>query len=164
MITMTAATAAKTAAEAVEKSADACAEDALLPSPDKFAYNNKGYRKIILLSRVGAIEMIFNNKILYLSHITPSNKKYTFLQHGESENNFSGKIGGDTNLSQRGRAYASALASYINSLDFQYPVEVWTSGLKRTIATAAGVKCNKRKAMKELNELHAVSHMRLKFI
>ncbi|ODN06285.1 6-phosphofructo-2-kinase/fructose-2,6-bisphosphatase [Orchesella cincta] len=88
--------------------------------------SNKGARKVILLSR-----------------------------HGESENNFSGKIGGDTNLSSRGRAYAAALASYINSLDIQCPVEVWTSGLKRTIATAAGVKCNQRKAMKELNELHA---------
>ncbi|CAL8147817.1 unnamed protein product [Orchesella dallaii] len=93
---------------------------------EKLRSNNKGSHKVILLSR-----------------------------HGESENNFSGKIGGDTNLSPRGRAYAAALASYINSLNIQCPVEVWTSGLKRTIATAAGVKCNQRKAMKELNELHA---------
>lgn len=82
---------------------------------------------------------------------------FSFFQHGESENNFSGKIGGDANLSSRGRAYAAALANYVNSLDFQCPVEVWTSGLRRTIATAAGVKCNQRKSMKELNELHAVS-------
>ena len=33
-----------------------------------------------------------------------------FPQHGESENNFLGKIGGDSDLSLRGQNYAETLA------------------------------------------------------
>ncbi|POS88237.1 Phosphoglycerate mutase-like protein [Erysiphe pulchra] len=59
-------------------------------------------------------------------------------QHGESAWNVLGKIGGDADLSPRGEEYARLLPELVNnSLRGECrPLTVWTSTLKRTIATA----------------------------
>lgn len=78
-----------------------------------------------------------------------------YFQHGESEQNLEGRIGGDSNLSQRGKLYANALAHYIKEQQIE-GLRVWTSWLKRTIQTVSGV-CAPQERWKALNEIDAVS-------
>ena len=73
-------------------------------------------------------------------------------RHGETEFNKSGRIGGDSMLTPKGKNYAKALAEYMEGLDIP-DLCVWTSVLKRTRYTAkhfaeAPVEC-----WKALNEL-----------
>lgn len=78
-----------------------------------------------------------------------------FLQHGESTHNIVGRIGGDSDLSPRGRQYAKALANYIDQQ--QIPgLRVWTSWMKRAIQTVKDVKAPQER-WKALNEIDAVS-------
>lgn len=74
-------------------------------------------------------------------------------QHGESEYNVLGKIGGDAVLSARGERYAQALASQINAMHIS-DLRVLTSRLRRTIATARGVMAP-QEHVASLNELNA---------
>lgn len=63
--------------------------------------------------------------------------RLTELQHGESEFNLEGKIGGDANISSRGELYARALPSLVKqSIPDDRKLTIWTSTLKRTIQTA----------------------------
>jgi len=77
-----------------------------------------------------------------------------FLQHGESEWNKEGKIGGDSQLSPNGVKYAIALANYINEQNIKN-LRVWTSWHYRTIQTASGVQAPQER-WKSLNEIDAV--------
>lgn len=88
--------------------------------------------------------------------MTKFNKLLCFPQHGESEFNVIGRIGGDANLSARGQQYAHALAEYINAIASHEPLSVWTSELRRTKQTSAEIRAPKR-AVRALNELDAVS-------
>ena len=58
-------------------------------------------------------------------HITP--RTIYLTRHGESEFNVAGKIGGDSNLSERGTCYAAALAEFINKQNI--PGNIWTETL-----------------------------------
>ena len=60
-------------------------------------------------------------------------------RHGESEYNVTGRIGGDPNLSPRGRAYADALARWMRK-NGPERLKVWTSTLRRTRQTGAGLE------------------------
>lgn len=89
----------------------------------------------------------------FISCFKPVQKTYFFSRHGESEYNTLGKIGGDANLSARGRMYAAALARYFN--DESIPsLHVWTSEKKRTKQTANDIKAPKEH-IQALNELDA---------
>jgi 6-phosphofructo-2-kinase / fructose-2,6-biphosphatase 2 len=66
-----------------------------------------------------------------------------------------GLIGGDSDLSVRGKLYAEALANYIKEQNIE-GLRVWTSWLKRTIQTVAEVKAPQER-WKALNEIDAVS-------
>lgn len=90
------------------------------------------------------------------------NTMYCSQQHGESEYNVIGRIGGDANLSARGQQYACALAEYINAIASREPLSVWTSELRRTKQTAAEIRAPKR-AVRALNELDAVSISHLEY-
>ena len=58
-------------------------------------------------------------------------------QHGESEYNLSGKIGGDANISERGELYAKTLPELVaKSVSPDQKLIIWTSTLKRTNQTA----------------------------
>ncbi|XP_032518641.1 6-phosphofructo-2-kinase/fructose-2,6-bisphosphatase-like isoform X1 [Danaus plexippus] len=90
----------------------------------------------------------------YLSGMRTMPQTIYFTRHGESEYNVLGRIGGDAALSPRGERYALALAEHFNSLAEVEPVAVWTSELRRTKQTAAGIHAPKR-AIRALNELDA---------
>lgn len=81
---------------------------------------------------------------------------FFFKQHGESEHNLKGLIGGDSSLSERGRQYAISLAEFIQQQHIE-GLRVWTSSLKRSIETVANIDAPKE-IWKALNEIDAVSH------
>lgn len=81
------------------------------------------------------------------------NRSLSQLQHGESEFNVLGKVGGDAVLSTRGERYAQALATKFNAMRIP-DLRVLTSRLRRTIATARGVEAP-QEHVAALNELHA---------
>nr|XP_023024286.1 6-phosphofructo-2-kinase/fructose-2,6-bisphosphatase-like [Leptinotarsa decemlineata] len=85
-------------------------------------------------------------------HITP--RTIYLTRHGESEQNLLGRIGGDSNLSARGRQYANALAAYIQDQKIN-GLRIWTSWLKRTIQTVAGLQVPQER-WKSLNEIDAL--------
>ena len=66
-------------------------------------------------------------------HVQP--RSVWFTRHGESEFNVLGRIGGDSPLSEAGRAYAHALAGVVRDR-IGHDVVVWTSTLRRTLETA----------------------------
>lgn len=89
----------------------------------------------------------------FISNFRPGQKTLYFSRHGESEFNVLGRIGGDADLSPRGRMYASSLARYIN--DAAIPdLHVWTSEKRRTKQTAAGIAAPIEN-LAALNELDA---------
>lgn len=85
-------------------------------------------------------------------HLTPRN--IFFSRHGESQYNVEGKIGGDSNLSERGWMYAKALPQLIKDHIGDAPLTVWHSTLKRTGQTASYLPYPKL-AWKSLDELDA---------
>lgn len=72
-----------------------------------------------------------------------------------------GTIGGDSDLSVRGKLYAEALANYIKEQNIE-GLRVWTSWLKRTIQTVAEIKAPQER-WKALNEIDAVNMSDLYF-
>lgn len=88
-------------------------------------------------------------------HITP--RTIYLTRHGETEFNQGGRIGGDSDLSPRGVQYAKALSQYIKEQNIPN-LRVWTSWLKRTIQTAAGIDAPQER-WKALNEIDAVRNI-----
>ncbi|KAF9200307.1 Fructose-2,6-bisphosphatase, partial [Haplosporangium sp. Z 27] len=88
--------------------------------------------------------------------ITEENLTYIkLINHGESLYNVMGKLGGDSDLSARGKQYAKSLPLLIAThLGNSEQLTVWTSTLKRTIATAEHLTYPKL-AWKALDELDA---------
>ncbi|KAG8531248.1 uncharacterized protein KY384_004606 [Bacidia gigantensis] len=75
--------------------------------------------------------------VYYLMNLHIRPRSIWLSRHGESQYNLDGKIGGDSQLSERGELYASRLPELVaNSVGDDRPLTIWTSTLKRTIATA----------------------------
>jgi 6-phosphofructo-2-kinase/fructose-2,6-biphosphatase 2 len=91
--------------------------------------------------------------VYFLMNIHISKRTIYLTRHGESEHNLKGLIGGDADLSVRGKLYAEALANYIKEQNIE-GLRVWTSWLKRTIQTVAEVKAPQER-WKALNEIDA---------
>lgn len=68
-----------------------------------------------------------------------------------------GLIGGDADLSERGKQYANSLTKYMQTQKID-GLRVWTSWMKRTIQTVANVPAPQER-WKALNEIDAVSLM-----
>ena len=80
---------------------------------------------------------IWLSRVCLLSFPTYTGIVLTAAQHGESEFNLEGKIGGDANISPRGEEYARTLPSLVaKSIEDDRKLTIWTSTLKRTIQTA----------------------------
>jgi broad specificity phosphatase PhoE len=82
------------------------------------------------------------------------------FQHGESEYNLEGKIGGDSNISERGELYARALPGLVrkSGIPKDQPLTIWTSTLKRTIQTVRHLAAEtgwKQLEWKALDELES---------
>ncbi|KAE8744819.1 hypothetical protein FOCC_FOCC008543 [Frankliniella occidentalis] len=84
----------------------------------------------------------------------PTAKTLYFSRHGESEYNMLGRIGGDADLSPRGRLYAQALARYFTDKARVPGLRVCVSEKKRTQQTASGLPAP-YEILPALNELDA---------
>ncbi|KAG0361750.1 Fructose-2,6-bisphosphatase [Gamsiella multidivaricata] len=93
--------------------------------------------------------------VYYLMNLHIAPRSIFFSRHGESLYNVMGKLGGDSDLSARGKQYAKSLplliATHLGNSD---QLTVWTSTMKRTIATAEHLTYPKL-AWKALDELDA---------
>lgn len=99
-------------------------------------------------------EGYLQSKIVYWImnvHITP--RTIYLTRHGESEFNVLGRIGGDSNVSERGQQYSMALSYFFNHQTIP-GLRVWTSWLKRTIQTAAHINAPQER-WRALNEIDA---------
>ncbi|XP_060521655.1 6-phosphofructo-2-kinase/fructose-2,6-bisphosphatase-like [Cylas formicarius] len=95
---------------------------------------------------------IKESKILaYISAPKPYQQTLYFSRHGESEFNVIGRIGGDALLSPRGRMYSHSMAKHIHALNLPC-LQVWTSTLQRTKATAALINAPQQH-LSELDEI-----------
>ncbi|TAQ88595.1 hypothetical protein B7494_g3065 [Chlorociboria aeruginascens] len=91
--------------------------------------------KQVIINRIQ--DYLQSRVVYYLMNLHIKPRSIWLSRHGESEYNLSGKIGGDANLSARGEAYARKLPELVlRSVGDNRPLTVWTSTLKRTIATA----------------------------
>ncbi|KAI9271828.1 6-phosphofructo-2-kinase-domain-containing protein [Phascolomyces articulosus] len=97
------------------------------------------YIKLINVGSQVIINMIqgyLESRIIYYLmnlHIAP--RKIYFSRHGESMYNVHGKIGGDSELSPRGKLYGTKLPGLIRENLGDQSLTVWTSTMKRTIQT-----------------------------
>jgi 6-phosphofructo-2-kinase/fructose-2,6-biphosphatase 2 len=86
-------------------------------------------------------------------HLVP--REFYLTRHGQSEYNLSGKIGGDSGLTEAGLEYARRLADFAKDvvakkveidektgkeIRTDRPARLWTSTLKRTKETAQFIK------------------------
>ncbi|XP_069972339.1 6-phosphofructo-2-kinase/fructose-2,6-bisphosphatase 1 isoform X2 [Penaeus vannamei] len=107
-------------------------------------------RRVVVHKQEGHIESRIAYYLMNI-HITP--RSIYLTRHGESLFNQLGRIGGDTDLSHRGRQYANAMAKFISGQNIPN-LRVWTSCMKRTIQTAAGISAPQER-WKSLNEIDA---------
>lgn len=100
------------------------------------------YVKLINVSSTVIINQIkdylSSRLVYYLQNLHIKPRSIWLSRHGESEFNLTGKIGGDSNLSPRGEAYARALPALLkqSGIPKNAKITIWTSTLKRTIQTA----------------------------
>ncbi|KAJ2989711.1 hypothetical protein NUW58_g3327 [Xylaria curta] len=107
---------------------------------------------------INRIQDYLQSRVVYYLmnlHIRP--RSVWLSRHGESMYNLSGRIGGDAELSPRGQQYAKKLPELVRqSVGGDRPLTVWTSTLKRTIATARYLPANYNQLQwKALDELDA---------
>ncbi|MDP9152099.1 MAG: 6-phosphofructo-2-kinase/fructose-2,6-bisphosphatase [Myxococcota bacterium] len=105
----------------------------------------------ILLHRVEGYLLTRVVHFLLNLHVQP--RTVWLTRHGESEFNVLGRIGGDSPLSEAGRAYARTLADVVRQR-IGLHVAVWTSSLRRTMETADVVGLPYR-AWRPLDEIDA---------
>ncbi|KAL5340381.1 hypothetical protein BJX70DRAFT_387383 [Aspergillus crustosus] len=76
--------------------------------------------------------------VYYIQNLHIKPRSIWLSRHGESEYNLTGKIGGDSSISERGEAYARALPGLLkkSGVPPNTKIVIWTSTLKRTIQTA----------------------------
>lgn len=122
---------------------------------------NTSYIKIINVGKqliLNDIQGFAQGKIvsfLLNSHIMP--RSIYLSRHGESEWNVTGQLGGDPNLTDRGRAYAHCLSKFIDSEFAKKGSElplVWTSQLRRTRQTVEHIPAMNL-CWRALNEIDA---------
>lgn len=119
------------------------------------------YIKVIDVGRqiiMNDIEGYAQSKIVgFLLNAHISSRSIYLSRHGESDWNVSGHIGGDPQLTARGREYAAKLAEFIEK-EFPNgsnpPLQVWTSQLQRTIQTAEKIRALNLR-WRALNEIDA---------
>ncbi|KUI59398.1 Fructose-2,6-bisphosphatase [Cytospora mali] len=91
--------------------------------------------KQVIINRIQ--DYLQSRVVYYLMNLHIRPRSVWLSRHGESEFNLEGRIGGDALLSPRGEQYARKLPDLVReSVGSDRPLTVWTSTLKRTIATA----------------------------
>uniref|UniRef100_A0A673MLP3 6-phosphofructo-2-kinase/fructose-2,6-bisphosphatase 2 n=1 Tax=Sinocyclocheilus rhinocerous TaxID=307959 RepID=A0A673MLP3_9TELE len=123
--------------------------------PDEYD-KNLSFIKVMNVGRrflVNRVQDYIQSKIIYyLMNIHVHSHSIYLCRHGESEHNIQGRIGGDSELSPRGRQFASALCEFIEEHKLSN-LKVWTSQLRRTIQTAEelGVPYEQWKILNEID-------------
>ncbi len=90
----------------------------------------------------------------FLTNLQVTERPVLLTRHGESEFNASGKIGGDSALTARGRAFSRRLANFVDSRFGAGGIQVWTSTLLRTIQTSELLGRDRRE-WRSLDEIDA---------
>eukprot|EP00054_Salpingoeca_dolichothecata_P008831 m.50051 g.50051 ORF g.50051 m.50051 type:complete len:476 (-) comp17984_c0_seq3:43-1470(-) len=90
--------------------------------------------------------------VRFLMNVHIKQRTIYLSRHGESEYNQLQRIGGDSDLSERGQQYATRLHEYMSSQKVT-DMKVWCSTLKRTLSTTATF--SNVKSWKALDELDA---------
>ncbi|ROW00720.1 hypothetical protein VSDG_03325 [Cytospora chrysosperma] len=91
--------------------------------------------KQVIINRIQ--DYLQSRVVYYLMNLHIRPRSVWLSRHGESEYNLEGRIGGDALLSPRGEQYARKLPELVReSVGDDRPLTVWTSTLKRTIATS----------------------------
>jgi broad specificity phosphatase PhoE/predicted kinase len=81
---------------------------------------------------------ILSRVVFLLMNLRTKRRTVWLTRHGESVFNVEDRIGGDSDLSARGYAFARSLAAFMQTRrSGEEPISVWTSTLKRTLQTAA---------------------------
>lgn len=77
--------------------------------------------------------------LYYLLNLRLRLKPIYLSRHGQSVYNQEGKIGGDSDITEKGHEYGKALAKFVHdNIESEYPnYKLWTSTLRRTIHTAS---------------------------
>ncbi|TRZ01396.1 hypothetical protein DNTS_003744 [Danionella cerebrum] len=102
---------------------------------------------------VNRVQDYIQSKIVYyLMNIHVHSHSIYLCRHGESEHNVQGRIGGDSELSPRGRQFARVLREFVEEHKLS-DLKVWTSQLRRTIQTAEelGVPYEQWKILNEID-------------
>ncbi|KAL2811670.1 hypothetical protein BJX63DRAFT_422212 [Aspergillus granulosus] len=100
------------------------------------------YVKLINVGSTVIINQIKNylesRLVYYIQNLHIKPRSIWLSRHGESQYNLTGKIGGDSSISDRGEAYAKALPGLLrkSGVPPNTKLVIWTSTLKRTIQTA----------------------------
>ncbi|MCB9709142.1 MAG: 6-phosphofructo-2-kinase/fructose-2,6-bisphosphatase [Myxococcales bacterium] len=106
----------------------------------------------IVINRIGGY---LPSKVVYfLMNIHTAPRPIWLTRHGESADNMSKRLGGDSDLSERGRHYAQQLAEFLKQRCGPMPCVIWTSGLKRAVQTAEALK-PRATSWRLLNEIDA---------
>ncbi|PRP89620.1 hypothetical protein PROFUN_00884 [Planoprotostelium fungivorum] len=105
---------------------------------------------------INRIESYLPSRIIHFLmnlHITP--RAIWLTRHGESEYNTQERIGGDSGLTHQGDEYAHALGDWVQNHDkHKDNFVVWTSTMKRSIATAQYIN-NHKVNLQALDEIDA---------
>ncbi|XP_004070964.2 6-phosphofructo-2-kinase/fructose-2,6-bisphosphatase 2 [Oryzias latipes] len=102
---------------------------------------------------VNRVQDYIQSKIVYyLMNIHVHSHSIYICRHGESLHNVEGLLGGDSELSERGKQFAVALRGFIEEHKLS-DLKVWTSQLRRTIQTAEelGVHYEQWKILNEID-------------
>ncbi|XP_076468901.1 6-phosphofructo-2-kinase/fructose-2,6-bisphosphatase-like isoform X2 [Babylonia areolata] len=91
--------------------------------------------------------------VYYLMNIHVLPRVIYLTRHGETTMNKQGRIGGDSNLSERGWKYAELLGDYVKTENLD-KLKVWTSEKRRTVQTAQHINVP-MDHWKALNEIDA---------
>ncbi|KAI2649436.1 6-phosphofructo-2-kinase/fructose-2,6-bisphosphatase 2 [Labeo rohita] len=102
---------------------------------------------------VNRVQDYIQSKIVYyLMNIHVQKHSIYLCRHGESQHNLQGCIGGDSELSSRGKEFSKALRGFLETQKIP-DLKVWTSQLRRTIQTAEelGVPYEQWKILNEID-------------
>ncbi|XP_056279198.1 6-phosphofructo-2-kinase/fructose-2,6-bisphosphatase 2-like isoform X2 [Pseudoliparis swirei] len=117
---------------------------------------NLSFIQVINVGRrflVNKVQDYIQSKIVYyLMNIHVHSHSIYLCRHGESHHNVEGRIGGDSELSERGRQFSTALKGFVHEHHLA-DLKVWTSQLRRTIQTAEelGVPYEQWKILNEID-------------
>ncbi|XP_072308307.1 6-phosphofructo-2-kinase/fructose-2,6-bisphosphatase 2 isoform X3 [Eucyclogobius newberryi] len=124
--------------------------------PDDYD-KDRSFIKVINVGQrflVNRVQDYIQSKIVYyLMNIRVHSHCIYLCRHGESRHNLEGRIGGDSELSPRGKQFAHALRDFIEGGQTLPDLKVWTSQLRRTIQTAEelGVPYEQWKILNEID-------------